>query len=70
MSDTLIRAGYWGGWLAAVAAVAYKLVINFGGVTAEQVAQLQVFPRHFWQMSVLLFLICIATDVCTRRKAA
>jgi len=67
-SEGLVRLAYWGGWASAAVALLYKFLIALGMVSAEQVLAWQVFPRHFWQLSFLLFIGCIATYVYARRK--
>lgn len=69
-NEGLLRLSYWGGWASAGVALVYKLLIAVGVLGAEQVVEMQVFPRHFWQASFLLFLICLATDAYARRKSA
>jgi len=65
----LVRLTYWGGWAAAGIAVLYKLFIKLQWVGVEQALAWQVFPRHFWQLSFLLFLMCVAT-AAVREKSA
>ena len=65
----LVRLTYWGGWAAAAIAVLYKLFIKLQWVGVEQALAWQLFPRHFWQLSFLLFLMCVAT-AAVREKSA
>lgn len=65
----LVRWTYWGGWASAGIALLYKLLLTIHVLTGEQVLVWQVFPRHFWQLSFLLFLMCVAT-AAVREKSA
>jgi hypothetical protein len=61
----LIEGTYWGGWVSALLAVVYKLLITLGVCHVE----FQVYPRHFWQLSFLLFLACVAGYTTNKSRA-
>ena len=67
--QSLIQLTYWGGWASAAVAVVYKILFTLGmGAGVWQATQ--VAPRHFWQLSFLLFIICIASYVRGRSQTA
>lgn len=68
-TENLVRLTYWGGWASAVVALFYKLLLHLG-VMNSLAFRTMVFPRHFWEMSFLLFLVCIATATLGRAKSA
>ncbi|MDA2913642.1 hypothetical protein MYX77_06735 [Acidobacteriia bacterium AH_259_A11_L15] len=69
-TDSVLRLSYWGGWVSMGVALIYKLLIVIDVVAATQAVQMNLLPRHFWQMSFLLFVICLASDALARRKSA
>ncbi|MFQ5724718.1 MAG: hypothetical protein ACE5G6_09505 [Terriglobia bacterium] len=69
-TDSLLRLSYAGGWISMGIALIYKLLIAADVVTGSTAQQMNVLPRHFWQMSFLLFVICVASDALARRKSA
>lgn len=69
-TDSLLGLTYWGGWLSAAVALVYKLLLTVNVIPVTTVWELNILPRHFWQLSFLLFVICIATDALARRKSA
>ncbi|MEE8201911.1 MAG: hypothetical protein V3R29_12190 [Candidatus Acidoferrales bacterium] len=69
-TDSLLRLSYGGGWISMGVALIYKLLIAADVVATSTAQQMSVLPRHFWQMSFLLFVICLATDALARRKSA
>ena len=62
----LSQLTYWGGWASTVVAVVFKALFSFNVVTH---GVLQLGPRHFLELSFLLFLISIASDHLARAKA-
>jgi len=68
-AERLVRMTYWGGWASAAVAVLYKFLYIIGA-GAPIGMQIQVYPRHLWQLGFLLFVICIASDTFARKKAA
>ncbi|MFQ5664120.1 MAG: hypothetical protein ACE5HL_09830 [Terriglobia bacterium] len=55
--------------MSTVVAIFYKLLVA-NGVGVTFALQTQIVPHHFWQISVWLFLICIATVSVARAKGA
>lgn len=68
-TERIVRVTYWGGWVSTVVAIFYKLLVA-NGVGVTFALQTQIVPHHFWQISVWLFLICIATVSVARAKGA
>ncbi len=68
--DSLVRLTYWAGWISVVVAFLYKLLIAVDVINGVAAAELNVLPRHFWQLSFLLFLICIASEVQSRKQSS
>jgi hypothetical protein len=66
-TGNLGQAAYWGGWLCAIVALAYKALFTFGLLASPVV---QVFPRHLWQLSFLLFIIAIASASLARARSS
>jgi hypothetical protein len=62
----MMQVGYWGGLASAAAAVLYKLLLTLGICSVT----FQVFPRHLWQLSFLLFILSIATYTNSRMRGA
>ena len=65
---SLIRITYLLGFLSAVAAVVYRGLLMLG-VGADLAAATNVQPRNFLQLSILLLVLCLATDVYARNRA-
>jgi len=63
--QSLIRLTYLLGFLSAVTAVVYRGLLMFG-VGVQFAAAINVQPRNFLQLSILLLVLCLATDVYAR----
>ena len=51
------------GWVSAIAAVIYRLIYSSGGGRIS--ASTHILPHNLLQLSVLAFLVCIASEVRT-----
>lgn len=65
----MIQLSYWVGVFAAALAVVYKALMMFG-VGESWAAATALSPRSFLHLSVLLFLLCLATEVYARNRTA
>ena len=65
----MIQLSYWVGVFAAALAVVYKTLMMFG-VGESWPAATGLLPRSFVHLSVLLFLLCLATEVYARNRTA
>jgi hypothetical protein len=62
--QSLAQFTYVVGWISAVAAFVYHALF-YGGLGPRLLAASSVSPRHLLQLSILSFIITIATDART-----
>ncbi|MFQ5926638.1 MAG: hypothetical protein ACE5MH_04300 [Terriglobia bacterium] len=66
---TVIRISYWLGVVAGAMALVYRGLLMFQ-IASGWPDAVGFAPRNLLQLSVLLFLLCLATEVYARNRTA